>query len=112
MFLAGGREPSPISYFFVASEDRLQLLSAKALPRPSIHLFLQHPRPPIHTVHPTHLLFGLEVVEEDGAFLGLLTPVTHDDAGAIDDFAGIPFTIQDAYFHSNRKTSAVGPNPP
>ena len=42
------------------------------------------------------LLLGLEVVEEDGAFLRLLAPVADDDAGAVDDFAGIAFAVEDA----------------
>jgi hypothetical protein len=39
------------------------------------------------------LLLGLEVVEEDAALLGLLTPVTDDDARAVDDLAGVAFTV-------------------
>ena len=42
------------------------------------------------------LLLGLEVVEEDGTFLALLTPVTDDDAGAVNDLAGVAFTVEDA----------------
>jgi hypothetical protein len=40
------------------------------------------------------LLLGLEVVEKDGALLGLLTPVTDHDARAVDDLASISFTIK------------------
>jgi hypothetical protein len=40
-----------------------------------------------------HLLLGLEVVEEDGAFLGLFTPVLDDDARAVDDLASIAITV-------------------
>jgi hypothetical protein len=44
---------------------------------------------------PDHiLLLGLEVVEKDGALLGLLTPVTDHDARAVDDLASISFTIK------------------
>lgn len=43
------------------------------------------------------LLLGLEVVEEDGALLGLLTPVLDDDARAVDNLAGVPLTVEDAY---------------
>ena len=39
------------------------------------------------------LLLGLEVVEEDGALLGLLTPVLDDDAGAVDDLAGVALAV-------------------
>jgi len=39
------------------------------------------------------LLLGLEVVEEDGALLRLLTPVLDDDAGAVDDLAGVALTV-------------------
>jgi hypothetical protein len=39
------------------------------------------------------LLFGLEVVEEDAALLGLLTPITDNDARAVDDLAGVAFTV-------------------
>lgn len=43
------------------------------------------------------LLLGLEVVEEDGALLGLLTPILDDDAGAVDDLASVALTVEDAY---------------
>jgi hypothetical protein len=39
------------------------------------------------------LLLGLEVVEEDAALLGFLTPVLDDNAGAVDDLAGVALTI-------------------
>lgn len=41
----------------------------------------------------TRLLLGLEVVEEDAALLGLLTPVLDDNARAVDDLAGVAFTV-------------------
>jgi hypothetical protein len=41
----------------------------------------------------TRLLLGLEVVEEDAALLGLLTPVLDDDARAVDDLAGVTLTV-------------------
>lgn len=44
------------------------------------------------------LLLGLEVVEEDGALLGLLTPVLDDDARAVDDLAGVTLTVENACF--------------
>lgn len=43
-----------------------------------------------------NLLLGLEVVEEDGALLGLFTPVLDDDARAVDDLAGVTLTVQHA----------------
>lgn len=39
------------------------------------------------------LVLGLEVVEEDAALLGLLTPILNDDARAVDDFAGVAFAV-------------------
>ena len=39
------------------------------------------------------LLLGLEVVEEDVALLGLLTPVLDDDARAVDDLAGVALAV-------------------
>jgi hypothetical protein len=39
----------------------------------------------------------LEVVEKDGAFLGLFTPVLDDDARAVDDLAGIAITVDLAF---------------
>ena len=39
------------------------------------------------------LLLGLEVVEEDAALLGLLTPVLDDDARAVDDLAGVALAV-------------------
>jgi hypothetical protein len=41
-------------------------------------------------------LLGLEVVEEDGALLALFTPVTDDDAGAVDDLARVALAVEDA----------------
>jgi hypothetical protein len=41
----------------------------------------------------TRLLLGLEVVEEDAALLGLLTPVLDDDARAVDDLAGVTLAV-------------------
>lgn len=42
------------------------------------------------------LLLGLEVVEEDGALLRLLTPVLDDDARAVDDLARVTLTVENA----------------
>lgn len=42
------------------------------------------------------LLGSLEVVQDDGALLGLLTPVLNHDAGAVDDLAGVALTVQNA----------------
>ena len=39
------------------------------------------------------LLLGLEVVEQDGALLRLLTPVLDDDARAVDDLARVALTV-------------------
>ena len=44
------------------------------------------------------LLLGLEVVEEDGALLRLLTPVLDDNARAVDDLAGVALAVDLAYF--------------
>lgn len=52
-----------------------------------------------------NLLLGLEVVEEDGALLGLFTPVLDDDARAVDDLAGVTLTVQHACL-------PVSPRPP
>lgn len=41
----------------------------------------------------TRLLLGLEVVEEDGALLRLLTPVLDDNARAVDDLAGVALAV-------------------
>jgi len=43
------------------------------------------------------LLLGLEVVEKDGTLLRLLTPVTNDDARAVDDLAGVAFPVKLAW---------------
>ena len=50
------------------------------------------------------LLLGLEVVEEDGALLGFLTPVTDDDAGAVDDLAGVALTVKLACSEQSAKS--------
>ena len=44
-----------------------------------------------------HLLLSLEVVEEDGALLRLLTPILDDDARAVDDLTGVAFAVDLAY---------------
>lgn len=44
------------------------------------------------------LLLGLEVVEQDGALLGLLTPVLDNDARAVDDLAGVALAVDLACF--------------
>lgn len=45
----------------------------------------------------SNLLLSLEVVKEDRALLGLLTPVLNDDARAVDDLAGVTLTVELAY---------------
>lgn len=49
------------------------------------------------------LLASLEVVEEDGTFLGLLTPVLDNDARAVDDLAGVSFAVELAYIPRSQK---------
>jgi hypothetical protein len=49
------------------------------------------------TLGAVHLLLGLEVVEEDAALLGLLTPILDNDARAVDDLAGVALTVNLAY---------------
>jgi hypothetical protein len=44
-----------------------------------------------------HLLLGLEVVEEDAALLGLLTPILDDNARAVDDLTGVTLAVNLAY---------------
>ena len=39
------------------------------------------------------LLLGLEVVEEDAAFLALLTPILDNDARAVDNLARVTLTV-------------------
>lgn len=51
----------------------------------SIFMLMNSMRPILYTMittrkYPVHLLLGLEVVEENGAFLGFLTPVLDHDA--------------------------------
>lgn len=43
-----------------------------------------------------HLLLGLEVVEEDGALLGLFSPVLDNDARAVDNLAGVTLAVENA----------------
>jgi hypothetical protein len=42
-------------------------------------------------------LLGLEVVEEDGSLLRLLTPVFDDNAGAVDNLACIALAVKNTY---------------
>lgn len=44
-------------------------------------------------VRSRRLLLGLEVVEQDAALLGLLTPVLDNDARAVDDLAGVALAV-------------------
>lgn len=44
-----------------------------------------------------HLLLGLEVVEEDAALLGLLTPILDDNARAVNDLTGVTLAVNLAY---------------
>jgi hypothetical protein len=46
---------------------------------------------------PIHLLLGLEVVEEDRAFLRLLTPIADNDARAVHNLASVTITIDLAF---------------
>ena len=52
------------------------------------------------------LLLGLEVVEQDGALLRLLTPVLDDDTRAVDDLASVALAV-DLACNTNPK-SALG----
>ena len=54
------------------------------------------------------LLLGLEVVQENGAFLRFLAPVAHDDATAVDDFAGVAFAVEDACMERNVQSVPFG----
>jgi hypothetical protein len=56
------------------------------------------PTPELHThsLRRNNLLLGLEVVEEDRALLGLLTPILDDNARAVDDLAGVTLTVKGA----------------
>ena len=60
----------------------------------------KNPRPhlynPFKSTPPMPLLGSLEVVQDDGALLRLLTPVLNHDAGAVDDLARIALTVEDA----------------
>ena len=42
------------------------------------------------------LLFGLEVIKQDATLLGFLAPVADDHAGAVDDFSGVAFAVENA----------------
>ena len=48
---------------------------------------------PLLSIDAKRLLLGLEVVEENGALLGVLTPVLDNDARAVDDLAGVSLTV-------------------
>lgn len=54
-----------------------------------------------------YLLLGLEVLEEDGTFLALFTPVTDNDAGAVDDLARVSFTVKDAYITQTHQLAMI-----
>lgn len=54
------------------------------------------------------LLARLEVVDQDGAFLGFFAPVAYDDAGTVDDFASVAFAVEDACFEKEKTVSLGG----
>jgi hypothetical protein len=56
-----------------------------------------------------NLLLGLEVVEEDGALLGLLTPVLDNDARAVDNLAGVTLTVKLACSKEKAPVSPLHP---
>lgn len=41
-------------------------------------------------------MLAVKVVEEESALLRLLTPILDDDAGAVDDLAGVALTVENA----------------
>lgn len=43
-----------------------------------------------------HLLLGLEVVEEDGALVGVFSPVLDNDARAVNNLAGVTLAVENA----------------
>ena len=47
-----------------------------------------------NSISVAYLLLGLEVVEEHGALLRLLTPILNDNAGAVDNLACVTLTVQ------------------
>lgn len=62
--------------------------------------FLERPVQPLtyskQLMQRKYLLLSVEVVEEDGALLGVLTPVLDDNARAVDDLAGVTLTVKNA----------------
>jgi len=67
-----------------------RLKSIEPRRRPPI-LILEQMRRGRQNIH--CLLLGLEVVEEDRALLGLLTPILDNDARAVNDLAGVTLTV-------------------
>lgn len=61
-------------------------------PKASPRLYTLH----FNAVRAARLLRGLEVVQEDGALLRLLTPVLDNDARAVDNLAGVALAVEDA----------------
>src|SRR5262249_9209826 len=58
-----------------------------------------HTTPQSHVAHhppPSALLLGLEVVQQYISLLRLLTPVSNNDARAVDDLPGVAFAVQHA----------------
>lgn len=53
----------------------------------------------------------LEVLQENVALLGLLTPVADDDARAVDNLAGISLAVKHACNQRERKRAMVSPHP-
>lgn len=77
--------------------NRSRVSSGLEKPSPQLYkplplVFFANARP----AENTRLLLGLEVVQEDGSLLRLLTPVLNDDARAVDDLAGVALTVEDA----------------
>ena len=53
------------------------------------------------------LLLRLEIVQQNRTFLAFLTPIADHDAGAIDDFSGVAFAVEDTCDDEAWKISLV-----
>lgn len=96
-------EPSPRLIMRLCKQKLLFPFKHPPFPCPS-HI-TSHP--PKHITTAVHLLLSLEVVEEDGAFLGLLTPVLDDNTRAVDNLASVTLTVKLAYSQTSLAQSRL-----
>jgi len=74
----------------------------------SCAVFCRNGRENFYSLEDRWGLPGLEVLEEDVALLGFLTPVTNDNARAVDDLAWVTLTVENTETSPLSELLAIG----